>query len=206
MKPQPRITFLLLVGLTLFAGCSSQPELEIPEHIKELENLTVYQRPADPDTLVLHREQVFGSTDSVLIGRIIDIAVDRSGRVYIGDIQKQSINIYNPDGSFVNQLGRSGRGPGEFGSLKWVKIRNNHLYAYDPNQQQVSFFTLDPFMLANTISLARNRSNYEALHRAFPWINNLYVRNDHTYLAGFTLSPDSVNLKPWQNVDYKLFV
>lgn len=186
-------------------GCSvSQKEKSnIPEEIRKLEALTVYQRPENPDTLILHREQAFGNTESTVIGRIIDVAVDRSGRVFIADIQQQVIHVFNSNGRFLRQLGRSGKGPGEFVTLKWVQIQNDYLYAYDPNQQQVSVFSLNTLAVKNTISLAENRGNYQALDKAFPWINNLYVTNSHTFLAGFTISPVD-DSKPWQNIDYKL--
>lgn len=185
-------------------GCSArEEESNISEEIRNLENLTVYQRPENPDTLILHREQAFGNTDSMLIGRIHDIAVDHSGRVFIADIQKQIIHVFNPNGRFIRHLGRSGQGPGEFIILKWVQIRNNYLYVYDPNQQKVSMFMLNTLAVDNTISLADNRGNYQVLHRAFPWISNLYVRNNHTFLAGFLIHPISDDSKPWENVEYK---
>jgi len=87
--------------------------------------------------------------------------------------------------------------------LNSLQIRNNYLYAYDANQQKVSVHSLYPLANKKTVLLVGNRSKYPALKKAFPEINNLYVRNNHTYLAGFMLNPISHKYKPWQNVEFK---
>lgn len=53
-----------------------------------------------------------------------------------------------------------------------------------------------------TIFLARNRGNYQTLKRAYPSIDNLYVRNNSTYLAKF-ITESSQEHQKWQNVDIK---
>lgn len=199
-----KLFILCFVPILMDCSGSQVEEINIPEEIRNLENLTVYQRPENPDTLILRREQAFGDTDSILIGRIQYVAVDSSGRVFIADIQKQTINVYGPDGGFITQLGREGKGPSEFSIIRSLHIRKDRLYVYDPSQYQVSIFMLGTLAGENTIFLAENRGDYQALNRSFPWISNLYVKNNHTYLAGFIIHPVSREFQPWQNVGYKI--
>ncbi|MDZ7680973.1 MAG: hypothetical protein U5J63_04485 [Fodinibius sp.] len=45
----------------LLIGCTAQ-KADIPKEIRSLDNLTVYPRPENPDTLLLHREQTFSDS------------------------------------------------------------------------------------------------------------------------------------------------
>lgn len=47
-------------------------------------------------------------------GVISDMLVDDDGNVYLLDAQLSEIKIYDPDGNFLNTIGRAGEGPGEF--------------------------------------------------------------------------------------------
>jgi hypothetical protein len=47
-------------------------------------------------------------------GRIMDVEVDRAGRIYVLDGQAQAIRVFDARGQFVRTIGRKGAGPGEF--------------------------------------------------------------------------------------------
>ncbi|MCG2588230.1 6-bladed beta-propeller [Rhodohalobacter sulfatireducens] len=197
------VLFSLLI-LLLLINCSSQED-EIPEKLRDLKNLTVYSANAKPEAIVSFQKVAnYGTFEEILIGRIQDIGVDSSGRVFVVDMQKQSIYVFGADGAFITQLGREGKGPDEFSTIRSLQICKNRLYVYEPDQYQISVFTLDNLANKSSIFLAENRGDYQALGRSLPWINNLYVRNNATYLAGFIIHPDTQEFKPWQNVDYKI--
>jgi len=201
-KMRPIITYLFLA--VILAGCSSKEKNKVPRQFRSLKNLKVYPADVKPvQQIQLTKEQAFGNSGKVMIGLLGDIAVDSLGRVFIADIQKRVIDVFNPDGRFLTQLGRKGKGPGEFVTLTGVQIRNKYLYAYDGRQQEVKVFTLYPLASDKTIIIAQNRGNYPALNRAFPFINNLYVRNNHTYLAEYFKDPNAQKYKKWQNLEYK---
>lgn len=192
--------------LVIFAscGCSSKKTNQIPARIKKLKKLTVYSSKVKPEkTISFKREDVYGNSNKVLIGNIRDIAVDSSGRVFIADSKKLTIDVFEPDGQFLTQLGRNGKGPEEFVAIKSIQIRNNNLYAYDSWQGEVSIFPLNTLSGGNTILLAGNRRKYTSLNEANPMVNNLYVRNNNTYLAEFI--SDAISKKPqkWQNYESK---
>lgn len=205
-----KILFPILL-LILPWGCSARKSEKIPPNIAKLKNLTVYSTHIKPkETISFKKDAVYGSTKKVLIGRMGDIAVDSSGRVFIADDQQNTIDVFKPDGRFLTHLGRKGKGPGEFLSLSSLQIRRDHLYVYDERQLQENVFTLNPLTIDNTIILAKNRDKYPGLNMAYPWIEKLYVRNNNTYLAEFLSSIVSRNLhnpqklpKKWQNYPTK---
>jgi hypothetical protein len=52
-------------------------------------------------------------TDNYLIGRMIDASYDRSGNICIVDYQQKNLVILDPEGSWLQTIGREGEGPGE---------------------------------------------------------------------------------------------
>lgn len=111
-------------AIILICSCTLEKEVEIPEHIEKLNNLTVYSKDTSPvREIKLIREQAFGTTDEVLLGRLGSIGVDKSDRVFIEDIDKKNIHVFAHDGSHISQFGREGSGPGEFISDKVFEQR-----------------------------------------------------------------------------------
>ena len=119
--------FLLnLFFIYLISGCSNESKVDIPEHIRELDNLSIISfEPELVPSIDLVKEVRYGDTNDVIIGQIElqavfepnratdRIAVDEVGRVYIGDFQQNTIHVFEPDGTWLTNLGREGSGPGE---------------------------------------------------------------------------------------------
>lgn len=63
-----------------------------------------------------------GSLDDTCdaFGRIMSLAVDGDGRIYVADSQASEIRVFSPDGECVRTFGRSGEGPGEFSLLAGI--------------------------------------------------------------------------------------
>lgn len=146
---------ILLVILILTGACGQVGESEIPEHVQELENLTIIPAYTEPGfRLRLNREVNFGDSKDVLIGTLAgpnQLIVDDSGRVYAGDSGLNAIHVFRPDGSYVTQLGREGRGPGEFRSLNNMMIHSNQLYVYDVELRRIQIFSLERLALSHTV-------------------------------------------------------
>lgn len=192
--------FLILILIT--KGCSSQQIEPIPQKLQELENLTVYSAHVkSKKTISLQKDAVYSESGEVLIGRMGEVAVDSLGRVYIADIGKKVIYSFAPDGQYINQVGKYGRGPGEFSSyIKNLQIHGNRLYAFDPGPSRLNIFALNNMVIEKTISLGQNRSNYHELTKTFPLIRNLFVTGGGTYIAEFVSHPTK-DLQKYQNVD-----
>lgn len=89
--------FILSYGCTS-SGDSQNPEEEpeIPDHIKQLENLSVYSPDEQSyDTVELVKEQVFESNmDVVISGTISELTIDDKDRVFIVGFQPGTAGIY----------------------------------------------------------------------------------------------------------------
>lgn len=196
---------ILLLLIIVTWGCTLQKKDEIPKQFQKLKKLTAYSTNAEPENAIsFQKDAVYGDSKKILIGKMGDLAVDSSGRVFIADVQKKLIDVFDPDGKFIAQLGRKGKGPGEFSYIKRLQIRNNFLYASDSNfgTRRVHIFTLDTLAGYKTIVLARNRSNYKPLATAYPGIYKIYVGNNGTYVAEF-ISHGTNPTQRWQNKEIK---
>jgi hypothetical protein len=204
---QRSFPFLILLWAISICSCSPQDKKELPKEIRKLKNLTVYSaEPSTGGVISFRKEAVYESSENVLIGRMGDLAIDSLGRVFIADLQKQLIHVFETNGRFITQLGREGKGPGEFSYIKKLQIRNHLLYASDANfgVREVEVFSLDTLAADKTIEIARNRKNYPSLAKAYPGVREIYVKNNRTYLAKFvTHSSNPNNLNLWENIELR---
>jgi hypothetical protein len=195
---------ICILAFFLFTDCTSQVS-ELPEQFRNLENLSIHSANEEPEVAVSFQEEaVYGLSDEIFIGMIQDIAIGLSGRVFIADIQNRSIYVFEPEGKFTTQLGRGGKGPGEFGIIKSLQIRGDILYVFEPDRNQVSLFELDSLAFKRMTLLAGNRGEFGELDKSAPWIRDLLIRSGQTYLAGFNIYPNPTEYKLWQNVDSKI--
>lgn len=196
MKKLVPTLFLFVLG-----GCFQNETDSIPEQFQEFENLTVYSLNEKPAVEIsLKKDFLYGGTDEILIGDLGEIAVDSSGRVFIADTDNLVIHVFEPDGRNFDLVGRDGRGPGEFSSIKSLHIRNDRLYAFDFLQNRVNIFNLDTFLIEDTISLAENRGDHQELRGYYPSIDEFYVISNNYYIVKF-ISNSSSNASHWQNVE-----
>ena len=65
-------------------------------------------------------EATIGSADGegpAAFSRIVDVALDPMGRVWVADGLENEIRVFQPDGRYVRTIGQKGAGPKEFGLL-----------------------------------------------------------------------------------------
>lgn len=81
-------------------------------------------------------------TDSCLIGEITDMAISRD-RMFIFDVQQQTIWIFDRDGKYLNRISRKGEGPGEYAYISQFEYddRKNHIGVLSRGQQALLFYT-----------------------------------------------------------------
>ncbi|MBL8959005.1 MAG: hypothetical protein JNJ98_04060 [Gemmatimonadetes bacterium] len=56
------------------------------------------------------------------LGKVFGLATDGTGNIYAADIDNGFIVVFGPDGRFRGQVGRKGRGPGEFQAPSGIVI------------------------------------------------------------------------------------
>lgn len=170
----------------LFMGCTSPAE-EMPPELRDLENLTVYTSDRESaGDISLTPEQAFGDTEQVLIGSLTDFEVDDQGRVYLADGEQLIVFVYSGEGEIVSQLGRQGRGPGEFQSIEDLQIAGNRLYIDDNSLDRTSIYSTESLGHIETIDLAYSQEDVEELgqyNRAY--LENYLVRSSGGLLLKF---------------------
>lgn len=178
-----KINYLPIL-LIFFLACSLTPEVEVPEEIAELDNLTVIPADTEPSqTIDFSEEVIYGDTEEVMLGRIRGVTVDKVGRVFVADGDQKYIHAYASDGNYLAQVGSEGEGPGEFGNISRLKTDKEYLYAYDWNPRRANVFLLESLEFSHTISLQREDLDIEELSGSYPFV--YYLRNDGNLLVGF---------------------
>jgi len=197
---------ILITFLVFFYACSFNDEHSLPESVVNIKNLYSYTNSRDtvPKVSISFKKEIeYGKlNDNFILSRVGDIIVDSLGRVFIADLHEMSIKVFEPDGQLVTQLGREGRGPGEFSYIKDLQISNKFLYAIDTNfgVRRIIKYHLNDLGNKETTVLAKNRKNYSLLSKAYPGIYNMYVLDDHYYLAEFVIQ-ETKPTKEWQNIE-----
>lgn len=185
-----------LVSLILYVGCVAEKTENVPEHLEHIENLTIYPENPIPSAYIeLIREISFGETDEVLFGRMVEnIVIDHSGRVFIADLTENKIHIYDSDGSYLQNIGRGGQGPGEFQAIWDLKVYDGKIHVLDYQHFKISVFDLNTFdhIQDYDISLHNQQNNQPTWIRwtreegLFYRPTNFFVRADNTYLLLFS--------------------
>jgi len=65
--------------------------------------------------------------DDYLFGSISDIVIDRRNRVYILDVNRQEISVFDQKGNYITTLGRRGKGPEEYEHARTMTITDQDL-------------------------------------------------------------------------------
>ncbi|MBP6772330.1 MAG: 6-bladed beta-propeller [Gemmatimonadaceae bacterium] len=82
--------------------------------------------------------------DEIAFGRVDNATVDARGRMYVYDSNDGQIRQYAPDGKFVRNIGRKGKGPGEYEWVFGMDIADDSLLTtFDLNNARVSYFAPD---------------------------------------------------------------
>jgi len=126
--------------------------------------------------------------------RIFSIAIDSKNRLYLADLSGKKIDVFNPDGSFLQQLGRADRSPGEFHLVWKLRIKNHSLYALDYMLQKISVFNLKTMQHIHddNISLLKIGNDQPPWYKkalkkhTFYTATNFYIQPDNNYLIFFS--------------------
>ena len=133
------------------------------------------------NTIQITRDTSFGSTNDVLIDNIGSIAVDDLGRVYFTSGVSNGIHIFESDGHYLKQIGRKGRGPGEFtAAYPALYIISTRVYAIDLLAYRANVFSVDSLRLIRTVNI-NPTTNIKSL--ADNYIHQVIPVKDGTFLV-----------------------
>lgn len=80
--------------------------------------------------------------DPVTFGELSGLAGDASGRIYALDYKAKTVYVLDESLAPVTELGRTGRGPGEFQVPTSIFVDRDTLFVYDVQQTRLSGFAL----------------------------------------------------------------
>ena len=123
----------ITLTLTLFFGivcCTTEEKKNIPDHLKDLENLIIVQPNSEPvyeiDFIQTAEIEHGSATDNWFVDWpdefwafsggdywFAGLEVDDSGRIYVGNRAKHTIQVFDSDGLFLTEAGGEGRGPAD---------------------------------------------------------------------------------------------
>lgn len=184
---------LLITGCSM-SGTPSENDIEIPEEFRQLDNLTAWSADNPPAySIEFEESQRFGDIYLSMrpmaptLGTGSNTAVDDSGNVYLVNYQDKTINVYHPDGSSKDQIGRTGKGPGEFSAVPIIEIRNNRLFTYDVSLRRIQVFNLGPVELEYTLNTDPDEfSRIDGVRYGF--ISFIHTLPENRFLTGVTLN------------------
>jgi hypothetical protein len=138
--------------------CSNNSTSEKADHIQELDSLTVYPADTEPTyDIDLVQEQFLGGSGKPYWKVIAGCAVDDNDRVIIRGLNhdfKTELHVYNSKGTYRRQIGRFGRGPGEYEFVSPnFQINTGRLFLHDETTARLSMFATDDYSFEETTVL-----------------------------------------------------
>ncbi|MGH7564497.1 MAG: hypothetical protein ACREK5_08740 [Gemmatimonadota bacterium] len=174
MIPSKRAMLLLPVFVSLtgvsWSACNSEPS-------------SGTDPTAEERIPTVHVEEIWRSSDHLLLSGVTDLAVDSRGRVYLADMDVGVILLSSSGGSW-RSIGRKGGGPGEYEFISSLQvIDGDSLLIFDPSTRRVSVFEPDSgaFAYAHTLHRLPERQRIREIAR---------VRGEARYVAVFPSPPE----------------
>jgi DNA-binding beta-propeller fold protein YncE len=87
-------------------------------------------------------------TEPGSFARPTNVAVDKDGNVYVADTFNNRIEIFDADGNFIREFGKSGDGPGYFARPKGIAVDiDGNVWVADAVQDRIQAFSPDGHLL-----------------------------------------------------------
>lgn len=139
-----RILFIFILSILLIPfACSKKTENEARvEVIDGVEYVHNPGTPMHPEKSVIFEEELsIGGEGYEMLSRPMNFVVDKDGRIFLSDVQDQTIKFFDPHGELIKSIGGKGEGPGEFTYLGYLTfLPDGRLMVMDSMASRVSLF------------------------------------------------------------------
>lgn len=128
------------LSVLLLVAQSAQPTFLASQQVR---SKPITEARSSGQVLRLTERVRLGSMDGAhdAFGRIMDVALSRSGRILVADDQNHRVVVFGPDGRYVGAVGRRGQGPGEFQSPWQVAADpQDSIFVWDVSLARISVF------------------------------------------------------------------
>ena len=90
--------------------------------------------------------------DDVLFGYIQDVDVDSKGITYVVSYGYAAVQTFSESGSFLRDIGRPGKGPGEFSEVRSVYVdETDTLFVWDFKERRITVFSPDDYHVVDEV-------------------------------------------------------
>ena len=123
---------MLLFFLAIMFGCTKEAEIDD----KNTERRFVVQEELRIGTESGNEDYMFGD--------IKDIAIGTEGRIFVADQQGPIVKMYDKEGKFIRNVGREGRGPGEYTGISGMKtFQDGRVAIWNVGLTNINVFSSD---------------------------------------------------------------
>lgn len=93
-------------------------------------------KPAGPKFLF----NIDGSMTGSLLNNPLDVDVNGEGRIFVADTGNNSVKIYDPNGTLLQEFGKFGRSEGEFDYPNTITVDDKHIYVGEFKVGRIQIF------------------------------------------------------------------
>ncbi|MEX2363101.1 MAG: 6-bladed beta-propeller [Balneolaceae bacterium] len=128
---------------------------KIPDHIQAVENLSIFSGDVDAIySIQLIEEGRFGENGEPFLLNVYSCVVDDQGRIIVRSANsnyEQQLFVFDSDGTFRSNLGRQGKGPGEYGIILGMYSKANAIFVLDYTSQRLNEYSTSDYKFTRSI-------------------------------------------------------
>jgi len=181
-----RICFLIF-AIAWFTACSNTDKSGYPIITESKDNIASISNPNYPE----HGSKRYSLVEELSIGsdedenrifiRPIKIYADRQGNIFLLDMNKCLVQMFDPSGKFIRNFGRAGRGPGEFSfpSDMYIDDQSQMIYILGNETRKVARFKFDGQLVDDVRIDIDSPDSFFVSPSGFYHIKSSYIDNNN---------------------------
>lgn len=153
----------------------------------DFENVAVFSSESEPAlSIQLKKVHQFTETEEVYFSYIGEVTVDDGERVLITEMSmgNRAIHQFNSGGEYIGQMGREGRGPGEYQTPVHLQVVGDKAFVYDNLLSRITAFSLTDLSVIRSVPVSAG-TYLNSRETGGLSTQRLFVHNDEEFTVGF---------------------
>lgn len=146
----------LISGFVLFAQRSAQDIKRLTTHFEASPSTTLTDGKKFENVFIERQSITLKESEEYAIGAIEDAEVSKAGKIYLADPLTHCVPVFNSKGNLIKQIGRQGKGPGEFILPMRLDLYDKTVFVADLGTSRVSLFAETGEFLNSFVTSAEN--------------------------------------------------